>query len=172
MSHCSAQKHNSKSEYVEYSLAINMNTQTPPEQKPWPLIYLALAWISTIVGTLGSLYFSEIAQYPPCTLCWYQRICMYPLVAILAVAIIKRDRLAYQYALPFSMAGLSIALYHNLLYYNVIPEKAAPCVTGVSCTTRYIQLFGFMDIPLMGGITFLGITLLLLFFRKSIRTSH
>lgn len=142
------------------------------EQKPWPLGYLVLAWSGSIIGMLGSLYFSEIAHYPPCVLCWYQRICMYPLVVILAVGIINRDRLVYRYALPLSLTGLGIALYHNLLYYNILPEAAAPCVTGVSCTTKFIEWFGFVTIPLLAGLGFLGITTLLLLFRRTVRKSN
>lgn len=144
--------------------------ETQSEQKPWPLGYLVLAWTGSIVGTLGSLYFSEIAHYPPCVLCWYQRIVMYPLVVILAVGIVNRDRLVYRYALPLSLTGLGIALYHNLLYYNILPEAAAPCVAGVSCTTKFIEWFGFLTIPLLAGLGFLGITILLLLFRRGVRT--
>lgn len=143
--------------------------ETQSEQKPWPLGYLVLAWTGSIVGMLGSLYFSEIAHYPPCVLCWYQRIVMYPLVVILAVGIVNRDRLVYRYALPLSLTGLGIALYHNLLYYNILPEAAAPCVAGVSCTTKFIEWFGFLTIPLLAGLGFLGITILLLLFRRGVR---
>lgn len=139
------------------------------QQKPWPLGYLLLAWVGSIMGMLGSLYFSEIANYPPCVLCWYQRICMYPLVAILAVGIATKDRSVFRYALPFSLVGLGIALYHNLLYYEILPEAAAPCVAGVSCTTKFIEWGGFVTIPLLAGLGFLGITVLLLLFRRAVQ---
>ncbi len=148
-----------------------MNMEIQSEQKPWPLGYLVLAWAGSIVGMLGSLYFSEIAHYPPCVLCWYQRIAMYPLVVILAVGIVNRDRLVYRYALPLSLTGLGIALYHNLLYYNILPEAAAPCVAGISCTTKFIEWFGFLTIPLLAALGFLGITILLLLFRRSVQAS-
>ena len=137
-------------------------------EKPWPVGYLLLAWVGSIVGTLGSLYFSEIAQYPPCVFCWYQRIAMYPLVVILAVGIINRDKLIYRYALPLSLSGLAIAVYHNLLYYKILPESAAPCLAGVSCTTKFIEWFGFLTIPLLAGLGFLAITILLLLFRHQV----
>ena len=44
------------------------------------------------VATLGSLYFSEEAGYIPCRLCWYQRIFMYPLPILIALAIARRSR--------------------------------------------------------------------------------
>jgi disulfide bond formation protein DsbB len=90
---------------------------------------------------------------------------MYPLVAILAVGIINKDRRIYRYGLPFSLAGLGIAIYHNLLYYKILPEAAAPCIAGVSCTTKFIEWFGFLTIPLLAGLGFLGVTVLLLMFR-------
>jgi disulfide bond formation protein DsbB len=121
-----------------------------------------LAWIQSIVATLGSLYFSEVMKFPPCVLCWYQRICMYPLVFILAVGMIRKDKKIYTYVLPLSLTGLSIAMYHNLLYYNILPESAAPCVAGVSCTTKFISWFGFVTIPLLSLIAFSVITVCML----------
>jgi disulfide bond formation protein DsbB len=141
-------------------------------EKPWPVGYAYLAWFGTIVGTLGSLYFSEIAKYPPCVLCWYQRICMYPLAIIIPIAIVNRDRKLYQYVLPLSLIGLGISIYHNLLYYKILPEAAAPCLAGVSCTTKFIEWFGFLTIPLLAGLGFLGITILMILFRKRVRSSH
>lgn len=101
------------------------------------------AWFQVLVATLGSLYFSEIMKLPPCTLCWYQRLFMYPLVHILAVAIISEDRYLKYYCLPLSIIGLLIATYHNLLYYHIVPESIAPCTAGISCTTRQIEWLGW-----------------------------
>jgi len=130
---------------------------------------LYLAWIQSIIATLGSLYFSEVLKFPPCILCWYQRICMYPLVFILAVGMIRKDKKVYTYALPLSLTGLSIAIYHNLLYYKLIPESIAPCLKGISCTTKYISWFGFVTIPLLSLIAFTVITVCMLFLWKSIK---
>src|SRR4029453_16526802 len=108
-----------------------------------------LAWVMALVATLGSLFFSEVMKYPPCTLCWYQRIFLYPLVLLLPVGILLRDRLVVRYALPLVVVGLAIAAYHNLLYYGVIPEDILPCTGGVSCTQRQISWLGFIGIPLL-----------------------
>lgn len=123
-------------------------------------IYLAfiLAWAST----LGSLYFSEIAKFPPCVLCWYQRIVMYPLVVILTVGILKREKQIYLYVLPFTIIGFVIGAYHNLLYYSIIPESIQPCTLGISCTTKYIEWLGFITIPLLSLSSFAIITILML----------
>lgn len=122
---------------------------------------LYAAWGVALLATLGSLYFSEVLNLPPCVLCWYQRISMYPMAFILVVGIIRRDFKVWVYALPLSIVGLIVAIYHNLLYYNILPEAAAPCIAGVSCTTEFLQWFGFLDIPLMSLIAFVVITALL-----------
>ncbi|HEY1012417.1 MAG TPA: disulfide oxidoreductase [Herpetosiphonaceae bacterium] len=118
-----------------------------------------VAWLQAMVATLGSLYFSEIRQFPPCSLCWYQRILMYPLTVILTVGILRRDPALRWYALPLSVGGLLVATYHCLLTYNVIAAELAPCMQGVSCLTRWINWFGFITIPLLAWVAFLVITL-------------
>lgn len=106
-----------------------------------------------------SLYFSDIMKLVPCVLCWYQRVMLYPLVVIIPIGILKNDKNIPFYVLPFSVIGMIIALYHNLLYYGVIPEAIAPCTFGVSCTTKLIELFGFVTIPMMSLIAFSVITI-------------
>ncbi len=130
---------------------------------------LYLAWIQSIVATLGSLYFSEVMKFPPCVLCWYQRIFMYPLVFILAVGMVRKDKKIHTYVLPLSVTGLLIAIYHNLLYYQIIPESMAPCVNGVSCTTKFIEWFGFITIPFLSLVAFSVITLCMLFLWRGVK---
>lgn len=127
---------------------------------------MQIALLLAIVSTIGSLYFSEILKLTPCLLCWYQRICMYPLVIIIAVGIWKKDKNLPYFVLPFSIAGLIISAYHNLLYYNIIPESIEPCTLGISCTTRQLEWFGFITIPLMSLGTFALITFLTLLYKK------
>jgi disulfide bond formation protein DsbB len=78
-----------------------------------------LIWSLGVASVFGSLYFSEVMNFAPCVLCWYQRILMYPLALILLVGIWKKDKNVDSYVLPFSILGFLIALYHNLLYYNI-----------------------------------------------------
>ena len=124
-----------------------------------------LAWITSLIATAGSLFFSEVMELPPCVLCWYQRIAMYPLVAVIAAGIIMRDRRLKFYALPLSLGGLVISVYHNLLYYGVIPESITPCTQGISCTSRQIEWFGFITIPLMALVAFAIVNLCMLMYR-------
>lgn len=125
-----------------------------------------IAFAQALIATAGSLFFSEIMKFPPCVLCWYQRICMYPIVAILAVGIYTKDTKVFKYVLPFSIIGFVISIFHNLLYYGILPESAAPCLLGVSCTTKQLEWFGFVTIPLLSLLGFALITLLMLIYKS------
>lgn len=129
---------------------------------------LYIAWIQTLAATLGSLYYSEIKNYTPCTLCWYQRILMYPLVFIIAVGILRRDKrnLPY-YVLPLCVTGWFIALYHVLLQKGILPEAIAPCSIGASCLTKYTGYFGFITIPVMSLAAFTVINLCMYIYLKA-----
>jgi disulfide bond formation protein DsbB len=127
---------------------------------------LYLAWIIALVATVGSLFFSEVMQLPPCVLCWYQRIAMYPLVLIIGIGIISRDNRMKSYALPICLIGLAISIYHNLLYYGILPESIAPCTEGISCTSRQIEWLGFITIPLLALAAFVSLAVCLLFYKS------
>ncbi len=118
-------------------------------------IYQYIAAFQALIAMLGSLYFSEILHFIPCSLCWYQRICMYPLVVLISVGIIFKDKNFYKYVLPLSIIGWGISLYHNLLYFNILPETVTgKCLIGISCTFRYVTFFGFLTIPLLSFVAF------------------
>lgn len=129
-----------------------------------PLLYIA--WFIAFASMVGSLFFSEVMQLPPCVLCWYQRIAMYPLVLIIGMGIVLRDARMKIYALPICLIGLAISIYHNLLYYGVIPETIAPCTEGVPCNAAQIELLGFITIPLMGLAAFAALAICLLAYRS------
>ncbi len=74
-----------------------------------------IAWAMALIGTVGSLFLSEVMEFPPCTLCWYQRVAMYPLVVIIGAGIVMRDQRTRTYSLLLVLCGLAIAAYHNLL---------------------------------------------------------
>jgi disulfide bond formation protein DsbB len=128
-------------------------------------ILIYLAWIIALVATVGSLFFSEVMGLPPCILCWYQRIAMYPLVLIIACGILTQDARMKFYALPLCASGLIISTYHNLLYYGILPESILPCTAGVSCTSRQIEWFGFITIPLLALAAFVCLSVCLLFYK-------
>lgn len=138
-----------------------------------PNEYLAyIAWTIALIATVGSLFFSEVMDFAPCVLCWYQRIAIYPLVLVIGVGIILRDRLLKYYALPLCFGGLAVAIYHNLLYYGVIPESISPCREGVSCKDVQIELFGFITIPLMSFVAFVLMSLCLFFYNPKEKVSY
>jgi len=116
---------------------------------------LYIGWVQAIIGVFGSLFFSEVLNYPPCVLCWYQRVALYPMVVLFAVGIIKKDRNVFWYSMPLLVVGTALAFFHNLLYYKIIPDTLAPCEIGVSCTTKYIEYGGFITIPLLALVSFL-----------------
>lgn len=125
----------------------------------WAIIFAC--WIIASVSTLGSLFFSEIMDFPPCSLCWYQRIFMFPLVVVLLVGLFPLDRSTVKYALPLALIGWGFAFYHHLLYSGFIPESMRPCSQGVSCSETYLDLFGFLTIPMLSLISFSTIVALL-----------
>jgi len=126
----------------------------------WTILFLS--WLMASIATLGSLYFSEVMQFPPCVLCWYQRVCLFPLVIIIPAGLFPFDKGIVRYALPLTLAGWLTTAYHNLLYTGVIPKSLQPCSKGVSCTEDYITLFGFLTIPLLSLLTFSFVAALLL----------
>jgi len=131
-----------------------------------------IAWVVAIVATIGSLYFSEVRKFAPCILCWYQRICIYPLVLLIPIGIITKDKHLSHYTLSLSIFGLLIAIFHNLLYYGVIPESSTPCITGVSCITKYVEYFGFVSLPLLSLLSFVIIIVSMLIYRKQQMTDN
>lgn len=128
--------------------------------------FLYVAWIQSLLALLGSLYFSEVMDLPPCVLCWYQRILMYPLALILAIGMLRKDKGLHLYVLPFSILGFAVAVYHNLLYWQILPESVAPCEAGISCTTKFFEWFGFITIPFLSLVALTIITVCMLLFRK------
>jgi len=130
----------------------------------WNIVFLC--WLIASISTLGSLFFSEIMKFPPCVLCWYQRICLFPLVLMLSMGLFSFDKSVVKFALPLALAGWFIAFYHNLLYAGIIPESIQPCSQGVSCTEDYINLFGIFTIPMLSLISFSTIVALLFILKR------
>ena len=130
----------------------------------WTITFIC--WIIASVSTLGSLFFSEIMEFPPCALCWYQRVFMFPLVIILLVGLFPFDKNMIKYALRLALAGWGFALYHYLLYSGFIPESIQPCSQGVSCSETYLDLFGFLTIPMLSLISFSTLVVLLYILKR------
>lgn len=109
---------------------------------------LVLAAVVAATCMAGSLYFSEVADFVPCTLCWYQRIAMYPLVVILAIAAVRRDRDVWHYVVPLAGIGAAFSTYHYLVEW--FPEAdSSVCKSTVPCTFVWFRELGFVSLPLM-----------------------
>jgi disulfide bond formation protein DsbB len=119
-------------------------------------VALWLAFAVAAVATVGSLYYSEIANYTPCRLCWYQRAAMYPLAPILGIAALLRDARAKYLAIPVAAIGAAIATYHYQL--EMFPEQSTGvCSVDVPCTVRWFEVFGFVSLAFMALTGFLAI---------------
>lgn len=134
-------------------------------EKAWNLLFIS--WVVSLIATLGSLFFSEVMKLPPCVLCWYQRICMYPLTVILLVGLFPLDKKVLKFSFPLALIGWIVAIYHNLLYYKLIPESASPCQQGISCTTVQLEWLGLITIPFMSLISFSFILTFLFLFHRT-----
>jgi len=122
---------------------------------------LWLAWVVAVATTLGSLYFSDVAGFIPCKLCWYQRIAMYPLSVVLLVAALRRDRSVWVYVTPLAGIGALIAAYHTQL--QAFPDQSSSfCTTAAPCTERYVWEFGFVSLPFMALMAFVFIIAMVL----------
>jgi disulfide bond formation protein DsbB len=119
------------------------------------------AWIVALVTTLGSLYYSEHAGFLPCELCWYQRILMYPLVIVLGVALVRRDRAVWKTALVFVVLGAPLSLYHWLVERVPAFAESSSCSAIVPCTTPWFEKLGFVTLSWMAMSSFLLIGVLM-----------
>lgn len=127
---------------------------------------LLFAWLASITAMIGSLFFSERMGFIPCTLCWYQRIIMYPIVLFLGIAFYRNDREIYKYILPLSVSGVFISSYHYALQKLPSMHEFSTCTSGVPCSGQYINWFGFVTIPFLALIAFIFITIMMLMLWK------
>ncbi|MGN1400460.1 MAG: disulfide oxidoreductase [Bacillus sp. (in: firmicutes)] len=118
---------------------------------------LFVAWAVSIIATFGSLYFSEIRGFTPCTLCWYQRIIMYPFTILLGIAVVKKDFGMAFYSMIISGIGIAVSSYHYALQKLSFLADAAPSCGQIPCTGQYINWFGFITIPFLALTAFIMI---------------
>ena len=133
----------------------------------WPPAATALAtvrevglWFGFLIAagaTLGSLWFSEVAGFVPCRLCWYQRIAMYPLTPILLVAAVRSDRRVGWYVVPIAAIGAGLAGWHYLIEWRPSLEGGVCSASGPSCADIWFREFGFITLPFMALVGFLSI---------------
>jgi len=128
-------------------------------EMPWFLVFSC--WLLATISALGALFFSEVMELPPCTLCWYQRIFMFPLVILLPLGLFPFDPRVVRYALPLAAIGWAISVFQVLLVWGVIPESIQPCTKGVPCSEVQIEWLGFVNIPFLSFLAFTTMVALL-----------
>jgi disulfide bond formation protein DsbB len=129
---------------------------------------LLIAFIIALTATCGSLFFSEIANYKPCDLCWYQRIFMYPQVLLLGIALWKKDRSVSRYVIPMSVIGALIGAYQYIKSTIIKVVSSGSCsVTGPSCFIDYFTEYGYVTIPLMAFTAFMIILVMSIYGSKN-----
>ena len=119
------------------------------------------AFLVAAIGTGGSLFFSEIAGFVPCELCWYQRICMYPLSILTLFAAVHDDHRVARYLLPLPLVGACVSVYHLLIENGVIGEPSACKIGGAGCSVKWIDEFGYVTIPTLALTGFVLLAALL-----------
>ena len=111
---------------------------------------LWLVFVVSSIATGGSLFFSEIAHFVPCELCWFQRICMYPLTIVSLLAALGNDRRVARYLLPLPLVGAGVSVYHVLVENGVVGQTNACLISAPGgCATKWIEEFGFVTIPVL-----------------------
>lgn len=123
---------------------------------------------SALVASVGSLIYSNIVGFPPCDLCWWQRILLYPQVLVAGIAILKKDKSIIEYIFPMSVAGALIALYQSFIQWGFFSGSFLNCTAaGGECAKVYVNEFGYITIPFMSLSIFVYLIALKLLFYKS-----
>jgi disulfide bond formation protein DsbB len=116
---------------------------------------LHVALLAAMIATCGSLFFSEVLHWLPCQLCWYQRILMYPLVIVLGVAALRKDRRAWMTVLPFVAIGAGVSTYHWLVERVPSFAESSSCSLEAPCTAPWFEKLGFVTLAWMALSGFL-----------------
>ncbi|WP_060204258.1 disulfide oxidoreductase [Sporosarcina koreensis] len=127
---------------------------------------LVFIFTISLIATFGSLYFSIVKGYEPCTLCWYQRILMYPIVLMTGVALFQKNAKTALTTAVFAIVGGSISVYHYGIQKLSFLQDSAPACGNVSCTGQYVNYLGFITIPFMALTAFVLILIASIFLLK------
>jgi disulfide bond formation protein DsbB len=124
--------------------------------------FLYLAWLIALISTLTTIYYGEIKGLEPCSMCWYQRICMFPLSIILGIAAYRQDYQIRKYIFPLIIIGFLLGLWQFL--EHKIPALTPPTLCGWEgdCKNQEYQILG-ASIPLLSAVAFLSMFILLCF---------
>jgi disulfide bond formation protein DsbB len=120
--------------------------------------WLSIAALLAFGAAVGTLYYSEVIGFIPCTLCWYQRFLLYPQLLLFIAVFIKKNIRIAPFITFFSSLGLLVAAYHISLPLWTSPIFCDP--SSELCLMKYVDIFGFIGIPVMSGSVFLALLLL------------
>lgn len=137
-------------------------------------LYIFLQLFIVLSSIFGSLFFSEVMKFAPCNLCWYQRLCVYPMSYIILTGLFLKSSDTVKYLLPFSVSGLFISIYHNLVYYKFI-TVIVPCAESAPCSAQQLNWLGFVTIPMLSFLTFfllLALNIMTIMISKKIEAHH
>ena len=134
--------------------------------------FLVFSFLLALFASVFPLVYSEIINFSPCVLCWWQRVFMFPLVFIFGIAFWIKDRKVIIYTLPLIVIGFLISVYQNFFYYFG-ENSTLPCdASGVSCYQRLVSEFGgYISIPMLAVTAFFALLTLLTvahFYQKEI----
>lgn len=135
---------------------------------------LIFTFLIALISVIGSLFYSEIAKFPVCTFCWYERVFMYPLFLILSLGILTKDKGGFiKYVFLLSWTGFLISIYHYFVQVkHIFIIKGSTCSSaGVSCGSTYVLGLGFISIPLMAVVAFGSIILILSLRRRAFKST-
>jgi len=121
-----------------------MNTQPSSQPQSSRTTAMWVAWATSLAASAASVYFIEILGKPAATLCWVNRMLMFGLFLILTVGILQRDRGAWRFTVPFWAIGLPVAIYQQLVHWDIIHVVPKVCSASYVCTTKFFNLFGFI----------------------------
>ncbi|MEH6721553.1 MAG: disulfide bond formation protein B [Aurantimonas endophytica] len=134
------------------------------QSRAWMALFAA--WVIALASTLGALFVGEVMGQTPCNLCWHQRIFMFPLAVMLAIAAFRGDTDVWRYALPLAAIGGLIAGFHGLIYLGLLPEAIEPCGQGPSCASADMTILGGLPLPLLSFAAFALIAVCLILSRR------
>ena len=141
--------------------AIGPRSEATAQMARWVLQRrAAFTFAVALVSTLGSLYFSEIADYVPCRLCWFQRVFMYPIAVVALVGLIRRDAAARWYSASLAVLGAAVSTYHYLIESGVLPDSETCALFGPPCSEVWFKSFGFVSLAFMALCGFVAIVVL------------
>ena len=119
---------------------------------------LFYCFLLSLIGTLSSLYLSEIKNLEPCKYCWFERIFLFPLVIIYIMTYFRKDKNGIFISLPFILIGISISVYHYFIQWFPGDDSC----DLVNCSSPYVWELGFISIPLMAFFNFFGLLLIII----------